>query len=82
MPHAALRVELNVDGKRQTVLVGTKRAKIVRQALGQHGKHAIGQIDRRRAMASLQIDMSVPSHVVRDVGNVYAQLIAALGRAL
>ena len=34
MAHATLRVELNVDGKRQAVLVGTQRAQIVRQALG------------------------------------------------
>ena len=82
MSHATLRVELNVDGKRQAVLVGTQRAQIVRQALGQHGQHAIGKIHRRRAMAGFQIDMSVPSNIVRNVGNMDTQLVATLGRAL
>ena len=82
MANAALRIEFNIDGKRQTVLVGTKRAQVVRQALGQHGQHAIGQIHRCRAMARLKIDMPVPSHIVRDIGDVDAQLVAAIGRAL
>ena len=82
MAHATLRVELNVDGKRQAVLVGTQRAQIVRQALGQHGQHAIGEIHRRRAMAGFQIDMSVPSNIVRNVGNMDTQLVATLGRTL
>ena len=34
MAHAALRVKLDVDGKRQAILVGTKRAQVIRQALG------------------------------------------------
>ena len=53
MAHTALRIELNVDGKRQAVLVGTQRAQIVRQAFGQHGEHAIGKVHRRRATAGL-----------------------------
>ena len=64
MPHAALRIKLDIDGKRQAVLVRAKRAQVTGQAFGQHGKHAIGQIHRCRAMASLKIDMSVPSHIV------------------
>ena len=64
MPHATLRIELDIDGKRKTVLVRAKRAQVTGQAFGQHGKHAIGQIHRCRAMASLKIDMSVPSHIV------------------
>ena len=82
MAHATLRVELNVDSKRQTVLVGTQRAQIVRQALGQHGEYTIGKIHRRRAMAGFQIDMSIPGNIVRNVGNMDTQLIATLGRAL
>ena len=82
MAHATLRVELNVDGKRQAILVGTQRAQIVRQALGQHGQHAIGKIHRRRAMAGFQIDMSVPGNIVRNVGNMDTQLVATLERAL
>ena len=62
--NVALRIEFNIDGKRQTVLVGTKRAQVVRQALGQHRQHAIGQIHRCCAMARLKIDMPVPGHVV------------------
>ena len=64
MPHATLRIELDIDGKRKTVLVRAKRAQVTGQAFGQHGKHAIGQIHRCRAMASLKIDMPVPSHIV------------------
>ena len=82
MAHAALRVKLDVDGKRQAILVGTKRAQVIRQALGQHGKHTVGKVDRRRAMAGLQVDMSVPGNIVRNVSDMHAQLIAALGCAL
>ena len=64
MPHATLRIELDIDGKRKTVLVRAKRAQVTGQAFGQHGKHAIGQIHRCRAMAGLKIDMPVPSHIV------------------
>ena len=64
MPHATLRIELDIDGKRQAVLVRAKRAQIIGQAFGQHGKHAIGQIHRCRTMTSLKIDMPVPSHIV------------------
>ena len=82
MAHAALRIELNIDGKCKAVLVGTQRTQVIGQALGQHGQHAIGQVNRCRTMASLQIDMPVPRHIVRDIGNMNAQLVAALGRTL
>ena len=64
MPHATLLIEFDIDGKRKTVLVRSKRAQVTGQAFGQHGKHAIGQINRCRTMASLKIDMPVPSHIV------------------
>ena len=53
MAHTALRVELDVDGKRQAILVGAQGTQVTGQALGQHGKHAIGKVDRRRAVAGL-----------------------------
>ncbi len=82
MPHATLRIEFNVNGKRKTVLVRAKRTQVTGQAFGQHGKHAIGQIHRCRTMASLKIDMPVPSHIVRNVSDMHTQLVATLGRAL
>lgn len=82
MTHTALRVELDVDGKRQAILIGAQGTQVIRQALRQHGKHAIGKVHRRRAMAGLQVDMPVPGNIVRNVGDMHAQLIAALGRAL
>lgn len=33
-------------------------------------------------MASLKIDMPVPSHIVRNVSDMHTQLVATLGRAL
>ena len=34
MPHATLRIELDIDGKRKTVLVRAKRAQVTGQAFG------------------------------------------------
>ena len=80
--HTPLRIELDIDREGQAVLIGTQRAQVVRQTFGQHRQHAVGQVDRCRATPSLKVDMPVPGHVMRDVRDMDAQLIAALGRAL
>ena len=58
----------------ETRLVGAQRAELVREPLGQHRHGAVHQIDRRAALYGLVVDRRVRADVVRDVGDVHADL--------
>ena len=63
------------DGREaEARLVGTQRAELVREPLGQHGYRAVDQIDRRAALDRLVVDHGVGAHVVGHVGDVHADL--------
>ena len=67
---AALSIQVEVDRHGEAVLVGTQRAQVVREPLGQHRDHAIGQIGAGRPVARVEIDGAPPRHVgghVRDM---------------
>ena len=67
------------DGREaEARLVGTQRAELVREPLGQHGYRAVDQIDRRAALDRLVVDHGVGAHVVGHVGDVHADLPHAL----
>ena len=65
----------------QPVLVGPERAEVVAQALGQHGQHAVDQVDRAGALTCLHVHGRVPWEIVRDVGDVHRHLVAAIVQA-
>ena len=58
--HAPARIEFDIHGKGKAILVRPQGAQIVRQALGQHGQHAIGQVNTGGAHASFKIDRTLP----------------------
>ena len=63
------RVELHADGLHQPVLVGLETADAVRQLLGEHGKHAVGEVDAGAAGAGFEVERAPGGHVVRHVGD-------------
>ena len=75
-------IEICKDAHGEAVATGHERAHVVAKALGEHGEHAIDEVGRASAGAGLQIDRIAPAHVVRDVRNVDAQTVAAVGRPL
>ena len=53
----------------QAIDVRIQRAEAVRQRLGQHRAHAVGEVDRRAAQPRLAIERRVGLHVVAHVGD-------------
>lgn len=72
-------VKVHVAGHGQTISAGPERAHVVAELLRQHGKHAIDQVDARRTVACTYVDMTVPTHIVRDIGNVHTKAQHAIG---
>ena len=80
-PHATGGRKSHIDRKGQTVLVWNKRAQVVGKTLGQHREHAVGKVDGRGASARLKVDRAFPRHVMRDIGDMDAQVPATIRRA-
>ena len=77
----AARVQAHDHAHGEPVLAGAKRADVVGQALGKHGDHAVDKIGRAGPALGLVVDGGVGAHVVRDVGDVNAELVAAPDKA-
>ena len=69
---------LEDDRVGELVLVGTQRADVVAQPLGQHRDGAVHQIDRRGTLAGLAVDDGVGGDIVGHIGDVYANLPVAI----
>ena len=78
---ATARVESHDHAHGEPVLARTQRADVVGEALGQHGNHAINQVRRAGPSLRLVVDGRVGAHVVRDVSDVHAELVTAVGKA-
>ena len=72
--YLGLLVERKDDAVSQLVLVGTQRADVVAEPLGQHGNGAIDQIHAGGALECFAVDDGSFGHVVAHVGDVYAHL--------
>ena len=71
-------VEILIEGEdgreTETRLVGAQRAELVRESFGEHRHGAVHEIDRRAAFDGLVVDRGVGLDVVRDIGDVHADL--------
>ena len=76
----AVAIEIQLGGHAQAVDVRIQRAQAVRQDLGQHRDHAIGEIDRIAAPVGLVVERAARDHVRRHIGD-RDQQPPALGRA-
>ena len=65
-------------GEGQTQLVLVQAADAVGQGLGQHGHHLIGVVDAGGAAEGLVVQLGAGLDIVGDVGDVDAQLEAAV----
>ena len=63
----AVLVDRELDRQRETLLLGPQRAEIARQPLGQHGHHAIRQIDAVAALPRLAVERRRRRHELRHV---------------
>ena len=70
--HFGFGAQLENRRKTQFFFVRAQRAQSVRQPFGQHRHRSVDQVDRRGAGLSLGVDHIARMHVVRHVGNVYA----------
>ncbi len=64
------------------LLVRAQRAEVVREALGEHGDRAVGEIDRRAALERLGVEGAADGNVVRHVRDVDADPEGAAGQLL
>ena len=68
--HLGLGIHLHDYRVSEFVLVGSQRADIVAQFLGQHGNGAVHQINRGGAFVSLLVDDGARCNIVAYVSNV------------
>ena len=73
-----LLVENEDRREAETLFVGPQRAKFVAEPFGQHRHRAIDQIDRCAAGFGFGIDDRARTHIVRDIGDVNADLPQSL----
>ena len=69
--HLCLGIHLHDDRVGEFVLVGSQRADVVAQFLGQHGDGAVHQIDRGGTLVSLLVDDGAWGDIVAHVGDVH-----------
>ena len=62
-------VDEHVAHHRQALDLGVERAQAVREFLGQHRDDAAREVDRGRALVSVDVDRRAGAHVVADVGD-------------
>ena len=79
---AALRVDLHDHRLDETVHARPQGADLVGKPLRQHGDDAVGEIDRRGALACFQINGRSRRDVSGDIGNVDSQAVVAIGELL
>ena len=60
--------------------MGPQRAKLVREPFGQHRDGAVHEVDRRAALFGFGVDRRAGAHVVRNVGDVDADLPDAVSQ--
>src|SRR6185437_4280652 len=65
----AIVVEPKMDGHASAIDARFQRTKLVRQRLGQHRYHAIGEVNRIAALLGLAIQRIVRSYVPGDIGD-------------
>ena len=68
--HLGLGIHLHDDRVGEFVLMGSQRADVVAQLLGQHGDGAVHQIDRCSALIGLLVDDGAGSDIVAHVGDM------------
>lgn len=70
----SLFVDRHKAGKSETRYAFVERADIVGERGGEHGQDAVGKIDAGAAGVCFVVDGAMPFYIVRDIGNVYAQI--------
>ena len=69
-----LRVDGHEAGERKARDTLIERADIVGKGGGEHGQDAVGEVDARPAREGLVVDGAVPLDIVRDVGDMHAEI--------
>ena len=76
----AVGVQAHQDRQRETRHAGLQAAHVARQRLGQHRQHHVRQVHAVSAPQRLLVEQGARLDVVRDVGDVDAELEAVLVR--
>ena len=77
-----LVVNLEDYAEGQFLLVGTQRADVVAEFLGQHGDGAVDEVDRGATVQGLAVDGRAFLHVVRHVSDMHAHFPVSIGQLL
>ncbi len=78
--HRATRVKFHHRAHHQAVHFRIQRADTVGKSFGQHGHSAVGEVHAGSAEARLAVKRRAAAHVMRHIGDMHLQLIAAAGQ--
>ena len=78
--HTGGRVHLEYARECQLLFIGAQGAYAVAEVFGEHGDYAVHEIHRSGAFLGLAVKERVGAHVVCHIGDVYTNLVVAVGK--